>query len=618
MKLVLEQVAIFAGAFLLFQVQPLMGRWLLPWFGGSPSVWTACLLFFQLLLLAGYAWSHSVAGSRSYQWIHLSLLGAAAVLTTSAQPSPPTGTHPTWEVLRILAVNIGVPYFVLSTASPLIQRFSASAAPYRLYALSNAGSLIGLLSYPFVIEPIWGLHRQWRIWTFAFAAFCAVYSFIPVRGAAQRNSGGGWNWLWPAASAGGSVLLMAVTNQMTQEIAASPFLWVLPLALYLITFILAFGSARFYRPALFAGLIAAALPLACIVKAVGLRAPLLAHIVVNAVALFVGAMICHGELAASKPPREGLTRFYLMISVGGALGGLLVALVAPLLFTNFAEFEIALAAPCLLLLRSAPRGTQRILVLAILIAGATLLSEGSGTTLASNRNFFGLLRVSEEGGKRSLSHGRVTHGYQFTDPARRDWPTAYYGPESALGKALTTMPRPMRVGVIGLGVGTAAAYTRPGDVMRFYEINPEVERFARRYFTYLSDAKGKVEVVIGDARMELEKEPAQAFDLLAVDAFSSDSVPAHLLTTQAADVYRRHLKPGGRLLFHITNQYLDLEPVVRGLAQHLGMPAKRVESPGDESRGTSAAVWMVVGEGEIGGRAQVWTDDRISLWRILK
>ncbi len=624
MRLIAEQAAIFSGAFLLFQVQPMMGRFLLPWFGGGPSVWTICLVFFQSLLLAGYAWAHFVAG-RLPRVVHWLLLAAAVAAVLRATPEPVSDSRTAIGVLAALGASIGLPYLVLATVSPLIQRFSAAASPYRLYALSNAGSLAGLLSYPFLFEPTMGLSAQWTWWSGTFAVFCGLYAWLaPAVGRVAPEASPGWNWRWLAAPACGSMLLLAVTNQMTQEIPATPFLWVLPLALYLVTFILAFSSARFYQPALFTGLAAAAISVACVIKALGLRAPLGAHIAANSAVLFVCAMICHGELARSRPERAGLTRFYLLLSAGGAFGGSLVALAAPAVFSSFAEFELALAGSCLLPLAGASRSLRRTAILAALIAMASLASEGEGKTLEARRNFFGVLRVSERDGRRSLSHGRVTHGYQLLDPAKRAWPTAYYGPESALGIAMRTLAHPLRAGVIGLGVGTAAAYGQPGDQIRFYEINPAVERLARDYFTYLADSQARVDVVLGDARLELAAQPAQEFDLLAVDAFSSDSVPAHLLTAEAAAVYRRHLKPSGVLLVHVTNQYLDLEPVVRGMAATLGWPAYRLESAADPDRGVSASVWMMVtkdqrlARGGPEGRVLTWTDDRVSLRSILR
>lgn len=646
MTRLVEPAAIFLGAFLLFQVQPLMGRFILPWFGGSPSVWTACMLFFQVLLLAGYGYAHWLATSLGGRWqgtLHAAVLAASlAVLPVDRLlVKPASMDQPTVAVLGILTVSVGLPFFLLSATGPLIQRWSRLKSPYRLYAYSNAGSLAGLLAYPFVIEPAMALHTQAVVWSTVYGVFALGFAWTAWSEATRVSTPEvakeplRRRAAWALLAACPSALLVATSNQMSQEIAVSPFLWVVPLAAYLATFMIVFARPESYRRNAYGVAACVLVPLACILVALGLRAPLWAHMAVYPAALYVCAMVCHGELVLSRPEPGRLTSFYLSIAAGGALGGAAVALVAPAVFNDYDEYPLALAAACLLLARKTPRMLARALIFAALIAAVTIGSGGAGATVAKQRNFFGILRVADENGKRLLAHGRVTHGLQFLDVEKRRWPTAYYGPESGIARFMEHHPKrqanqPLRAGIVGLGAGTVAAYGRKGDLIRFYEINPEVERFSREYFTFRRDSAATVEVVLGDARRELEREPPAQFDILAIDAFSSDAVPAHLLTLEAAAVYRRHLNGGGLLLFHITNQYLDLAPLIRGLAGSLGMDALHVTSKADEAKGVSASLWVVLSPRlswptmfaapltPAGQAPVVWTDDRISLLKLLK
>jgi hypothetical protein len=476
-------------------------------------------------------------------------------------------------------------------------------------------------------------------------------------------------FFWLALSMGGSILLLATTNQMSQEIPVIPFLWVLPLALYLMTFLLVFHPACWYDRRWYAIGVGALVPTACGVMLVGLAVNLWVHLVVDSMALFVCCMACHGELARAKPHPAHLTLYYLVIAAGGAFGGVFVALLAPAVFTTYAEYPLGLAFCCLL----AAAGWYRSrawtaypgkpywviapiagLAMGFLAAVVTWTSDTDPHVLARFRNFYGILRVQEQsdsnGPKRLLTHGRVTHGFQYLDPDKRDWPTTYFGPESGIGLAMryhprrqlaTTAEQALKAGVIGLGAGTIAAYLHSGDTLRFYEINPRVASVAEQYFTFQKDAPGLVEVVLGDARVQLERELAagqpQQFDVFAVDAFSSGAIPTHLLTRECAETYRRHLKADGLLLFHISNQAVDLIPVVRGLAELLGMEPLLVETHRDESRGISDSTWMILTSNaafreqpevraaaassapRLSARAPLpWTDDFASLWRVLK
>ncbi|MBL8233995.1 MAG: fused MFS/spermidine synthase [Bryobacterales bacterium] len=648
----MPQFIVFLSAFLLFQMQPFLGRYILPWFGGSPAVWAACLLVFQTLLLAGYGYAHWLPRIQMH-WLLLAGSLAFLPLGPNAEIWKPVAiTHPTPQVAWLLLATAGLPYFLLSSTGPLVQRWvhATGANPYRLYAYSNAGSLLGLLSYPFVLEPLLTLRMQGWLWSVLYVVYAgaiALYSRqhrqVPPDEAARvpvRSFAG-----WMALSACGTALLMTATNQITQDIAISPFLWVLPLCLYLLTFLLTFDKEDNYQRIPYALRTAVLVPAACAATIVGLRLPLWVHLIAACGAMFSATMLCHGELAKSKPEPSKLTTFYLAMASGGALGSLMVAVVAPILTTSLAEYPIALAAACILALvswRQAGftagtfwfRAARTGLIFAAAIALLSMEGAELGQTIAASRNFFGVLRVTGDSVKRTLKHGRITHGFQFLDNARKLQPTAYFGHDSGIGLAMRHMDRrPLRTGVIGLGVATIAAYGREGDTIRFYEINPDVERFARAYFTYLSSSRARTEVIIGDARIQLEREEAEPYDILVIDAFSSDAIPAHLLTAEAAAVYRRRLKDDGLLVMHLTNQYLELPPLARGIAARLGWQAVRVRSAEDAERGTARSTWVVVtgnpavlaaiapsavawGDGD--PAPTLWTDDSINLLKVVK
>lgn len=657
---------IFLSAFLLFQVQPMVARALLPQFGGTPAVWSTCLLFFQAVLLAGYCYAHW----NRWRWMHLIALAASALfLPLAVRPS--SGGDPTLQILAILTLSAGVPYFVLSSTAPLLQRWFAAAqpdeSPWRLYALSNAGSFIALLSYPFAVEPFVRLGTQMRIWSGLYVAFLVLCGFTAVKAqepvpapTAEPASEPGPAWptilLWLALATAGSIILLATTNEISQEVAVNPFLWVAPLSLYLLTFVLTFESDRWYRRPAYAGLAGMFTAIACAVSAAANSIPVLWQLGVYLAALFFTCMLCNGELVRRRPPARYLTSFYLTVAAGGALGGVFVALIAPRIFTEFNEYPIGLGAACALGLLcwlsqeglSAWRGFDaRVplssLLLGLFTAGAFILITGGQGSLLSVRNFYGILRVSQDsdriGVRRKLTHGRIDHGFQYQDAQHRDWPTSYYGPDSGVGLALQSLntepslPSPRRIAVVGLGTGTIAAWGQPGDEIHFYEINPAVIRIANTWFTYLRDSKAQVSTVLGDARIQLAAEAARGkshdYDAIAVDAFSSDSIPVHLLTIECADLYRDRLKPGGILLLHITNKTLDLEPVARGLAQHLGWQVKQIISDRDPDLGESAAQWVILGSDisnfthnpgwtAINEAPLTWTDDFSSLWHVLR
>jgi len=663
-------LTIFLSAFLLFQVQPIIGRYVLPWFGGGPSVWTTCLLFFQVALLTGYAYAHwlgSHPSPRTQATIHVALLAISLVflpIAPAAMWKPVSPGDPVDRILLLLTATVGAPYVMLASTGPLLQRWFSltlpTESPYRLYALSNAGSFLALLSYPFVVEPLLRLRTQTLIWTVVYIVFVALFAVcawgfsataapaVKTVTAAPPRPSLGTILFWLALAACGSTLLMGTTNQMCQEIAVIPFLWIVPLSIYLLTFILCFDNARWYRRIVFAVLAGVLAPAACGLVAAGISIPLWVHLTVYPLALFVLCMLCHGELARLRPPAQHLTMFYLMIAAGGALGGVFVALVAPRLFETYLEYPIGLAAACFcgligwITTGALGQWTRqnfrvRVPLMALLLGGLTAIVTSVMTeqqpALAAWRNFYGILRISQKsdinGPLRQLMHGRIKHGFQYLTVGKRTWPTTYYGPHSGLGLVLNNYhPANRRVGIVGLGTGTIAAYGQPGEVFRFYDINPDVETIANGWFSFLKDSHAQIQIAMGDARVQLEREQPQNFDVLAIDAFSSDAIPVHLLTAECADLYRRHLKPGGLLLLHISNKSLDLQPVARGMAQHLGWHTLFVNTEDDNTTGEYGSDWMIITQNEafldqLGTdrhepNPMVWTDDFSSLWKVLR
>ena len=683
-------LTIFTGAFLLFQVQPLIAKFILPWFGGGPGVWTTCMLFFQVLLLGGYAYAHLISRwlkPRAQAIVHLALLAAALALLPiiPSEAWKPTGSeNPVPRILALLLVTLGLPYFVLSSTGPLMQQWFSRAnpgrSPYRLYALSNVGSLLALLSYPFFFEPNFTRKTQAGLWAWGLGAFVLFCGFCAVRlwksegdrkseirnpktegnpkpedrnpktetSAGEVGSAGasvitaaedsrapaaanaslvaaavapasdfgsrpsfgsrisdfGFQpspFLWLLLPACASTLLLATTNKMCQDVAVIPFLWVLPLALYLLSFILCFDSPRWYKRLPYTLALILLLGAVCWVLPQQSDIPLLLVLAIYSAALFVCCMICHGELYRLRPEPDRLTSFYLLIAAGGALGGLFVAVIAPLVFNSYAELPWGLFGCGLLLLVTcardpAPASSTRWRWLAslgvgVVVLGVALLWQShkfAKTRVLMSRNFYGVLSVSEELKDSpdwhhfALFHGQTLHGLQFVHPIGATWPTAYYTDNSGVGLAVFSLPKgDRRMGLVGLGVGTLAAYARTNDYLHFYEIDPEVLRVATNRFTYLAHCKGKVECTLGDARLSLEREPSQQFDLLALDAFSGDAIPVHLLTREAFAMYDRHLKTNGVIAVHISNKSLDLEPVLANVARECHYHMAVIESNTD-------------------------------------
>ena len=724
-------LTIFTSAFLLFQVQPILGKYILPWFGGTPAVWSTSMVFFQTLLFGGYAYAHLLSRATPFGQliIHWALLGAAVSMLPIAPPDawkPTPGSEPTLLILSLLTATVGLPYFALASTGPLVQAWFSRAvpgkSPYRLYALSNVGSLLALVSYPFYFEPTFAVGQQAMIWTAGFVAFgvlsalCALWAWRGSREEAQAirleralaRTGGraapahappaepirsSRRLAWVALPAFASAMLLATTNHVCQDVAVIPLLWVIPLSLYLVSFIVTFDHERWYWRRFYAvaGLVTiggASLVDQLITGGTTASFHFVQELSLYFAALFCLCMICHGELVRLKPEPRRLTEFYLLISAGGALGGLLVSLAAPAVFRTFFEWKLGLLGggliAALVLLDS--RGDSAMLrrfqlavpLLLLLFLGANYLPQlagGGGQLHVNARNFYGTVTVIERNVDDPAQHlrqfysGRIVHGLQFVAADRRGMPTAYFGPGSGVGRAFAHLhkqgplpgreeigtgispsstntgknttglgaspisSRPLRVGVVGLGVGCLAAYAERGDYFRFYEINPQVVEMAQRYFTYLSDCPAPFDIVLGDGRLSLEAEPPQEFDLLVLDAFAGDAVPTHLLTREALAAYRRHLSADGTLAFNVSNRYLDLYPVVSDLAREGHFQVLRTYSDGNEAFGQFPAQWLVLTrsaeliEAEPQAAAQgqwpardihPWTDAHTNLFEILK
>jgi hypothetical protein len=681
----LYAATIFAGAFLLFQVQPLIAKFILPWFGGSPAVWTTCMLFFQVVLVAGYAYSHGALRRlrpRAQAVLHVGLLVlalAALPIVPGERWKPVTSADPTWRICGLLAVSVGLPYLLLASTGPLLQawvaRVSPATSPYRLYALSNLASLGALLTYPVLIEPVLSRRTQAVGWSVGFAAFailsaaCAVVAGRRRTGAADpvtpatrppiasRQPSKLDRLLWLLLPACGTLLLLATTNKICQEVAVIPFLWVVPLSIYLLTFVIAFDRPGWYRRALMLSLLPPAVAGVTLVMIWGAGLSIGVQLGTYAAALFVACLICHGELSRLKPPAEGLTGYYLTLSAGGAAGGLFVALAAPLVFKTYFEFPLSLIVVGVLgaavlftdrtsrLYNGRPSWAWLLIITVGMLLGYALIDAHGGEpgrVVAAARSFYGAISVVEREEEHTLvhtfllRHGGITHGLQFANERQRREPTTYYGRSGGAGLVLDHfMPdAPRRIGAVGLGAGTLATYGRPADTFRFYEINPQVLDFAQQYFTFLKDSPAHIDHVLGDARLSLEREADQHFDVLILDAFNGDAIPTHLLTREAFDLYRRHLNPGGVIAVHITNQHLDLRPIVRAAAEHLGLGTLLVlDEQGGTGNALSTSAWMVLSRDRAFLAAlpirpfspapekiapRLWTDDNSSLFPILR
>jgi hypothetical protein len=667
---------IFTSAFLLFLVQPIVAKQILPWFGGSAAVWTTCLVFFQVALLAGYAYSDFTTRKltpRAQATLHIVLLLASlAVLPIIPEAGwkPAGNEDPGFRILGLLLATIGLPYFLLATTGPLVQAWFARTFPlgtvYRLFALSNFASMLALISYPFAFEPWIATAVQARAWSIGYALFallCAASAIYSLRqGAAARATAassaaaedtapapGRFDLiLWLALAAMGSWMLLAITNHITQNIASIPFLWLVPLTLYLLTFILCFESDGWYRRAwllgpcaVLLGMCAWGLQTSDVTLDIKIAVPL------YLAGLFMFCMFFHGELAKMRPAPRHLTLFYLMISLGGALGGMFVGLVAPRIFPAYYELGLGFVVAAILAAVTLRKQPFFVWILPIALAGVCgyfwnkQVVQLHEDTRMMVRDFYGTLRTKDIGtaasddGVRRLIHGVILHGEQYLKPERRDLPTTYYGPDSGVALAIRHTPQQenQQVGVIGLGTGTLAAWGKPGDTYHFYDINPQVIAIAQSEFTFLKDSKATVEISLGDARLSLEREPPHEFDVLVVDAFSSDSIPVHLITKEAMAVYLKHVKPSGAIVFHVTNRFLKLAPVVKQLADDFGLYTALIVDEADDTA-FSKTDWVIVTQDKalVDNEAiarkttaidaipglRLWTDDFNNLYQILK
>jgi hypothetical protein len=678
---------IFLGAFLLFLLEPIVAKQLVPQFGGSAAVWLTCLVFFQILLLAGYLYAHWI-GKRTTQnsaragapyrgsGLHAGLL-LLALLPILLWASlrivlPPLTSHPVLSIFRDLSLSIGLPFLLLASTGPLLQlwftRFAADAIPYRLFALSNLASLLALALYPTLVEPYLTLHHQRVLWCSGFVVYVGLSLLLLRKTLARAAVAGGagakiaasvdagalrpaerhTRLLWLLLPMGAGMQLSAVTSHLTENIAAIPLLWILPLAVYLLSLIVAFEYPKLVRISVTIRILAVLLAsLGYMLTKLDSTLPIKISIPFYLLELFVACLFLH-TAAYELRPREAsaLTNFYLHFAAGGAVGSFLIGIAAPLVFSANYDLAISFFVTALLTLIVtwnsgwAQRliwsvGSALLFYLMVLLHGAFQHNR-----LVGIRNFYGTLRVEQKnmgplGIVRSLTNGTIRHGTQVFTAEMSRTPTTYYAPDSGIGVAMRYCcgSRPRRIGVIGLGVGTIAAYGRAGDTIRFYEINPAVLPITQHLFTYLRDTPAKVSVVEGDARASLAHEPSQQYDVLAVDAFSGDSIPLHLLTKEAMDLYRRHLAPGGMIAFHVSNQYVDLEPQIGLLAKQAGMQARTIFSATDEERGQFRAVWVLVtgntsfledrrvvlrlNKTEERPHVRLWTDDYSSLLPVL-
>ncbi len=630
-------------------------------------MWTTCLVFFQSILLAGYAYADlsTRLGPRRQALVHIGLLAVSLaflpILASNGWKPQGDEAQPIARILLLLVATIGLPYFLLSSTTPLLQawywrRFRA-AVPYRLFALSNFASLLALLGFPLLFEPAFDLTQLGWGWSALFAAFallCAGTAWLSLNGSSEKaNTNVKAEKLsprvqaqWLALSAMGSVMLLAVTNHITQNISSVPFLWVLPLALYLITFILAFDHPRWYVRPLFVVLLVGLLPaMAYYVPSLALQVAAPVYLV----GLFAACMFCHGELARLKPDPAHLTRFYLMMSLGGALGAVLVAIIAPIALNGYFELGIALVLLSLLFTVRL-KGVAIWTGVAVSVATVVFVVRGAEDYTTGvrvmERDFYGVVRTADHLSPvpyRSMYHGGIMHGGQLLGEELRHTPADYFGPTSGYGRVFRSLremspKKPLTVGIIGLGAGVVAAWMRPGDALTFYEISPRVVDIARREFTFLSDTPAKTDLVMGDGRLSLEREAPRGYDVLGIDAFSGDSIPMHLVTREAMAIYVKHIKRDGVIVFQATNRFVDLLPVVKRLAAEFGMEAVNIGdvpegdtdaeywySPTDQvivTRNRKLLGWPAIDEASepIAERAELptFTDSHHNLLRILK
>jgi hypothetical protein len=663
---------VFLGAFLLFLVEPMAAKQLLPVLGGSSAVWLTCLVFFQVTLLLGYLYAHWITRCQASSWrqhVYLVTLGAAVVVLAAQRVFPatlsPSSDHPVAAIFSTLAYTIGLPFLLLGATSPLLQlwflRAQGGSIPYRLFALSNAGSFLALLAYPFVVEPNITLRLQRTLWSLGFVVYailCAVLarqtpSATPTAETQQElttpQTRGSTRWLWFLLPMAAAMQLSAVTAHLTVNIAAIPLLWMLPLAVYLLTFILAFEFPNLYRRGVIVRLLVLMLAsLGYAISKTDVSLPIGVAILFFLAECFLAGLFCHAETYSLRPQRGSeTTLFYLLIAAGGAVGTFFIGIASPLIFS--ANYDLAISffvtAALAIAVTWQDGWPQRLLwstATALLFFFTVMLHTAyARDAMVEVRNFYGSLRVKQTNTdqadpERMLLNGTIQHGTQIFAPNLSRIPTTYYATDSGIGITLRFCcdGRTRNIGVIGLGAGTLAAYGHRGDRIRFYEINPLVLPIARNLFTYLRDSAAQITIADGDARTSLTREAPQHFDVLAVDAFSGDAIPLHLLTNEAIALYKKHLAPDGVLAFHVSNQYLNLAPEIAQLAIAANMQSRLIESPGYEPTGSYRSTWVLLSnsptffkrpeisyaatETPTTPRLRPWTDDYSSLLPILQ
>jgi len=663
---------IFLGAFLLFLVEPMAAKQLLPVLGGSSAVWLTCLVFFQSTLLFGYLYAHWITRCQATTWrrhVYLVTLAAGVLLLIAQRIHPAEAghgsDHPVTTIFTTLATTIGLPFLLLSATSPLLQvwfqRAKGGTIPYRLFALSNFGSLLALIAYPFVVEPNITLKFQRTLWSVGFILYAMLCALLerqlpgppatfpteeapPVEGASTKAK-----WLWFLLPMAAAMQLSAVTSHLTVNIAAIPLLWMLPLAIYLLTFIFAFEFPALYRRGIVVRLLVVMLAsLGYAISKTDVSLPIGIAILFFLAECFIAGLFCHSEAYALRPERTTeTTLFYLLIAAGGAAGTFFVGIASPMIFS--ANYDLALSffvtAALAVAVTWSDGWPQRLLwstAAALLLFFAIMLRTAyAREAILEVRNFYGTLRVKQMTGphggtERMLLNGTIQHGTQLFAPGLTRTPTTYYADDSGIGVALHHCcdGHPRNIAVIGLGTGTIATYGAANDRIRFYEINPLVRPIAQNLFTYLRDSPAQISFVDGDARSSLTREEPQNFNVIAVDAFSGDAIPLHLLTIEAITLYKKHLAPDGVLAFHVSNQYLNLAPEIGLLATAANMQARLVESQPDDALGAYRATWILLtpsraffDQPEVAAaasivssdsRLRVWTDDYSSILPILQ
>lgn len=720
--------ALFLGAFLLFAIEPMFTKMILPLLGGTPAVWNTAVMFFQAMLLGGYLYAHLLSRLSKVRWqvlVHVSVLAVGLLFLPvhlAWSDASSSGTHPVAWLIALLTLSIGLPFFAVSATAPLLQRWFSHSGhphasdPYFLYVSSNIGGLVALLAYPTLIEPMFGLTLQSHAWAVGYAllavtiVLCSVSLRVlrgsestltaapaPDSGVAAAALSDDTTWStrarWLALAFVPSALLLAVTSHISTDVASVPFLWVIPLSLYMLSFIIVFAR----RPILkHKWMLFLQIPIYALLAVYFAKLDLLPTFALDLGALFVTAMVCHGELVRLRPAASRLTEFYLCMSVGGLLGGIFCVLVAPLIFNSVLEYPLILVVACLVRPGSIGGGWLRSLLdgvlpaavalsyaffvegflgpeplpslgiagpvlvyiavaavfygfhrrplrlalaFAAILFGGILHADDAGNRLFRQRSFFGVYTVytNRDDTVHSLYHGNIVHGDQHMYEAAERIPTSYYGREGPLGQVFEAMQPVRNVGCVGLGTGTTSCYHEPGQTMTFFEVDPAMERIARdpRLFRYLELAPPGLNVVLGDGRQSISRVPDGTFDLIVLDAFSSDAIPVHLMTREALAIYMRKLAPGGIVMFHISNRYIDLEPVVANLAADAGLSAlvedyePSADAGGHNWRSTWAAVArdgsdLELLDAEDGWRALkpdpavgLWTDDYSNVFRTL-